>query len=354
MITSVVARRVSVERAWTGVARVTLFIGAVCGFAGVAGGRAAENKHDLYFCVNLSGQGQVMGGKVSVASGLYRSNNRTDFEHVGFNHFRTFAATYDPREPTTLFVSVLDGVLRGRDGGKTWRRMTGWEMTEPKAIHFDLNVPDHIYAGLPDGIAVSRDRGGTWTRMNEGIRRAYTHALVVDRSRAGRVIAGTELGIYLTEDGARTWRLVQPTRKVTYDLRQSPHEVRDFLAVTSADGAFRSADGGTTWQSIATVPKQHTLHFGDFDPHDPRRLVICGWEAGVLVSEDAGRTWQDRSAGLPNRQVWCVAADPDLPGRLYAAPYLKPVYASDDFGRTWRPLCFEKAIVYNFMFAPRR
>jgi hypothetical protein len=82
--------------------------------------------------------------------------------------------------------------------------------------------------------------------------------------------------------------------------------------------------------------------------------MICGWDAGVLVSEDGGATWIDRSAGLPNRQIWCVTPDPDFPSRLYAAPYLKPVYASDDLGRTWRPLCFEKAIVYSFMFAPRQ
>jgi hypothetical protein len=47
-----------------------------------------------------------------------------------------------------------------------------------------------------------------------------------------------------------------------------------------------------------------------------------------------------------------VSPDPDLPNRLYAAPYLKPVYVSDDFGRTWRPLCFEKAIVYDLVFVP--
>jgi hypothetical protein len=295
-----------------------------------------------------------MGSAASVASGLYRSNDRRNFEHVGFSHIRTFAATYDPREPTTLFVSVLDGVLRGRERGTHWRRMTSWDLTEPKAIHFDLNAPDHIYAGLPDGIAVSRDRGETWQRMNEGIRRGYTHSLAIDRTKAGRLLAGTELGIYLTEDGARTWKLVQPTEKVTYDLQQSPHDPRDFLAVTSANGAMRSGDGGRSWRAIEGVSKQHTLHFGQFDPHDARRIVICGWEAGVLLSEDGGQTWNDRSGGLPNRQVWCVTPDPDFPGRLYAAPYLKPVYVSDDMGRTWRPLTFEKAIIYNFMFVPRR
>ena len=315
---------------------------------------AAEFKHDLYFCVNLSGQGQVMGSTVPVASGLYRSTDREKFEHVGFNHIRTFAMTHDPRDPNALYVSVLDGVLHTPDRGRTWKRITGWEITEPKEIAFDANAPDRIYAALPDGIAVSPDRGQTWARVNDGIKRGYTHALTIDRTRAGRVLAGTELGIYLTEDSARTWRKVLPTAKVTYDIRQSPHDPRVFLAVTSADGAFRSVDSGRTWRRIAGVPAERTLHYIHFDPANPRRLVLCGWEAGVLVSEDDGHTWLDRTSGLPNRQIWCVSPDPDLPNRLYAAPFLTAVHVSDDFGQSWRPLCFDKAIVYNLKFVPRQ
>ncbi len=322
--------------------------------AGVCLARAAELKHDLYVCVNVSGQGSVMGSAVAAESGLYRSNDRQNFEHVGVNNFRTFSLTHDPRDHAAIIETTIDGILRSPDRGKSWRRVTDWSMTEPKDIAFDLNSPDDVYAGLPDGIAASHDRGLTWQRAHEGIRRAYTHALIVDRATKGRVLAGTELGIYLSEDGARTWRLVQATSKVTYDLRQSPHDPKVMLAVTSADGAFRSEDAGRTWQEIAGVSSAHTLHYGHFDVHDAKRLVLCGWEAGVLVSEDGGRTWSDRTEGLPNRQVWCVSPDPDLPGRLYAAPYLKPVHVSDDFGRTWRPLVFEKAIVYNLVFVPHQ
>ena len=318
-----------------------------------AAANAADLKHDLYFCVNVSGQGSVMGSRVAAPSGLYRSADRQAIEHVGFNNFRTFGLTSDPRDASILLETVIDGIQRSTDRGKTWRRVTDWTMTEPKGIAFDPNSPDDVYAGLPDGIAVSHDRGQTWRRSHEGIRRGYTHPIVIDRTKAGRVIAGTELGIYLSEDGARTWRLVQATAKVTYDLQQSPHAPAVMLAATSADGAWRSDDAGRTWKKIAAVSSTHTLHYGRFDPHDAKRLVLCGWDAGVQVSEDGGETWSDRSAGLPNRQIWSVAVDPDIPGRLYAAPYLQAVHVSDDFGRTWRPQFFEKAIVYDIVFVPR-
>lgn len=323
-------------------------------FAAVAMAGAAETKHDLYMCVLLSGQGQVMGRSAPVLSGVYRSADRLTAEHVGFGHIRMFQVIADPRSADGLYMAALNGVVHSPDRGKTWHILTGWEMTEPKGLALDLLAPDNIYAGLPDGIGVSRDRGKTWQRMNDGIRRGYTHTITVDRTKAGRVLAGTELGIYLTEDGARTWRLVQATKETTYDLRQSPHDPKVFFAVTSSNGALWSKDAGRTWTKIDGVPTAHTLHNCAFDPTDARRLVLCGWEAGVQVSEDGGRSWTDRTAGLPNRQVWSVAVDPDFPGRLYAAPYQQPVHVSDDFGRTWKPLFFDKATVFSITFVPRQ
>ncbi len=316
---------------------------------------AAETAHDFYLCVTLSGQGQVMGtAKVPVRSGLYRSADRVTFEHVGHSHIRVFGVTPDPREPETLFLTTLEGVVRGRERGAKWRVMTGWDMTEGKGIAFDPNAPDHLYAGLPDGIAFSPDRGQTWQRRQDGIRRAYTHPVVVDRTQAGRVLAGTEKGLFVSEDAGKSWVNVLPTEKVVYDIKQSPHDPKVFFAVTSVDGAWRSADGGRTWRTVAGVPRDRTLHNCSFDPRDPRRLAVAGWGLGVLVSEDGGETWEERNGGLPRKEVWRVALDPDLPGRMYTAPHLKPLFASDDHGRTWRPIAFEQVIAFDMVFVPRK
>jgi photosystem II stability/assembly factor-like uncharacterized protein len=336
----------------TPIRKFLLSLLAALAIGGAAHG--AEPAYEMYLCANVSGQGQVMGSRAATnKSGIYRSTDRQNFEHIGPNHIRIYTLTGDPHAPYGLFLGALDGVLRTLDRGVTWRVMTGWDMTEPHSVAFDPLAPDDIYISLPDGIGVSHDHGQTWRRSNEGIRRAFTQIVAVDRTKAGRVLAGTELGIYLTEDGAKTWKLVQPTGKTTYDLRQSPHDPKVFLAVTSMNGAFRSADGGRTWKPVEGIPSDHTLHNCDFDRSDPKRLVIAGWGLGVRVSEDSGRTWIDRSAGLPNNEIWRVSMDPDRPGRLYAAPHLSPVQVSDDFGLTWRPLCFEKAIIYDIVFVPR-
>ncbi|MDP3071076.1 MAG: YCF48-related protein [Opitutaceae bacterium] len=318
-------------------------------------GCAAELKHDLYVCANLSPQGGgVMGRGGPVRSGLFRSEDRETFTHLGPHHIRTFSVTHDPSDPARLYIALLDGILRTPDRGQTFRIVTSWDMTEAKSISVDPHRPEHVYAGIPDGIAVSHDRGQTWTRMNAGIRRAYTESILVDRTKAGRVLAGTELGIYLSEDGARTWRLVQATDKVTYALRQSPHDPRVFLATTASNGAFRSTDRGLTWQRLPSVPGDRTLHNIEFDPRQPRRLAYCGWGVGVQISQDDGATWQDRTAGLPKREIWRIAIDPDLPDRLYAGPYQEALYASDDFGRTWRALTMGRGTFFDLVFIPRK
>jgi photosystem II stability/assembly factor-like uncharacterized protein len=184
--------------------------------------------------------------------------------------------------------------------------------------------------------------------------RRYAQALVLDRSAPTRLIAGTERGVFLSEDRAASWRSVLATQATVNDVRQSPHDPRALVAVSQSDGAWRSGDGGRTWTRLAAVPTTSTLHNVDLDATDARRMAVSGWGIGVLVTEDGGTTWTPRNAGLPNTNVWRVGIDPDFPGRLYCSPHESAIHVSDDFGRTWKPLWFEAVTVWDFVFLPRR
>jgi photosystem II stability/assembly factor-like uncharacterized protein len=177
--------------------------------------------------------------------------------------------------------------------------------------------------------------------------------VLVDRTQAGRILVGTELGIYVSDDAAKSWRRVLETAHTVNDLKQSPHDPKVFLAVTQSDGAWLSNDGGKTWKALSGAGREHTLHNGDFDASNPKRLAICGWGCGVLISEDQGLTWTPRNAGLPNTEVWRVTFDPDRPGRLYASPHQEAVYASEDNGQSWHSQWFAGATVWDFVFLPR-
>jgi hypothetical protein len=320
--------------------------------APLARAAAAPPPHDFYITGQMS-HAVFMGSRPTALNGIYRSSDRVNVEHIGPNHPVVDAITANPRDPNELFAAALNGVLHSPDRGKTWGILTSWDMTEPKDIAIDPHAPDHIYIGLPDGIGVSHHHGKTWTRMNDGIKRRYTQTIVVDRTQAGRLIAGTELGIYVSDDGAQSWTLARASGKTVHNIEQSPHDPQVFFAATQHDGLWRSRDGGRTWQTVKGVPADQTLHNVTFDPRDPRRLAVCGWGPGVLVSADGGETWTAANQGLPNVNVWRVAADPDFPGRLYAAPHEKPLQVSDDFGRTWKRAWFESTKTFGFAFLPR-
>lgn len=314
---------------------------------------AAETAHDLVVCASMT-RDFTIGKRTTRDSGLFLIENRTTPRHFGFNHPRQDAIVADPRDRSVLFTVGLNGVLGSRDDGKTWRILTSWDMTEPKDIAIDPNLPDHVYIALPDGIGVSTDAGQTWERRDAGIRRKYTQTLVIDRTRAGHVLAGTEKGIYLSRDGALTWTLVQAVDATVTDLDQSPHDPAVFMATTQENGVLMSRDSGSSWRRLDGITAAHTLYNGDFDATDPDRLAVCGWTLGVQVSEDGGRTWVTRNEGLPNTNVWKVGVDPDISGRIYCSPHQEAVHVSDDFGRTWRPGFFEGAIVWDFAFLPSR
>lgn len=314
---------------------------------------AAPPPHEFYVLLSMT-KGLVMGSRVVDKNGIYRMDDRTRPVHIGFRQPKADGIAADARDPNRIYTVGLNGVLRSLDGGATWRILTSWDMTEPKDIAIDPQAPENLYVGLPDGIAVSRDGGDSWQRMNAGIKRRYTQTIVVDRTRQGRVLAGTELGIFVSDDAAQTWRQVAVTTKTVHDLKQSPHDPAVFLAATQTEGVLLSRDGGLSWQRLAGGPQGHTLHRCDFDAHDSRRLLVAGWGCGVQVSEDGGATWTARNTGLPNSNVWSAAFDPDVPGRVYAGPHQTAVQVSDDHGRTWREYGFGSAIVWDFAFLPRR
>ncbi|RKX34425.1 MAG: hypothetical protein DRP71_07105 [Verrucomicrobia bacterium] len=311
-----------------------------------------DPKYDFYVCASMT-KDFTIGKRTTRLSGLFRIEDRTTPRHIGFNHPKQDAVAVDPSDPKVIFTAGLNGVLRSLDGGESWRIMTSWDMTEPKDIVIDPNAPDHIIVGLPDGIGVSRDRGVSWDRMDSGIPRKYTQSIVVDRTEAGRMVAGTEKGIYLSEDGAKHWTLVQPADATVTNVSQSPHDPGVYMATTQENGVLMSTDGARSWHQLDGLTSAHTIHNGDFDTTDPDRLAVCGWTIGVQVSEDGGKTWTARNDGLPTANVWRVAIDPDISGRLYCSPHQEAVYVSDDFGLTWRHGFFEGAVVWDFAFIAR-
>ena len=306
---------------------------------------------DFFLCANIN-RNYVVGSKIETISGVYHQTD-AGWKHIGYNDTSITAVAFDPGDRNVIYTSAQSGLWVSRDGGRSWRLCNNYEMTETRDVAVDPNAPDHVYLALPDGVAVSTDAAKTLVRRENGLpeRGKYMQALEVDRTRAGRVLAGCEVGIFLTEDGAKRWRRVFTTTDTVNDVQQSPHDPKVWFAVTQSAGALLSDDGGVSWKALPGVPKDRALYNGTFDVTSPERLAIGSWGHGVLVSEDRGKTWQQRNEGLPApHRVWRVGIDPA--GRLYASVVGETLFVSDDFGRTWRPDTLVGSLVNNFVLVP--
>jgi len=311
----------------------------------------AVGPHDLFLCATVS-RNYVIGSKLVTDSGLYRRDEAGAYRHFGINFPFVLQVAFDPRDRNVCYAVSINGVLVSKDGGYRWRIGNSWDMTEPKDVCIDPNAPDQVYLGLPDGVAVSSDRGATWERRESGLpeRGKYTQTIEVDRTQAGRVLAGCEAGIFLTEDGARSWRRVLPTAETVLDIQQSPHDAAFWMATTQADGVQFSHDGGRTWRKLAALPSAEAFYNVAFDIRDPKRVAVSSWTYGVHTSEDGGVTWTERNTGLPaDHCAFRVGIDLDT-GRLYASIYREALFTSDDFGRTWRDDGMAGATIYSFVF----
>ena len=308
---------------------------------------------DFFICANVT-QDYIVGSKIGTGNGVFQLNDDGSWTHMGYNDNGITAVAFDPRDRNVVYTSANNGLWRTLDGGAHWRICNDWDMTEARHVAVYPNAPDHVYLSLPDGIAVSTNRAQTLVWREKGLpdRGKYTQMVAIYRNHAGRVFAGCEVGIYLTENGAESWRCVLPTKEMVDDIQQSPHDPAHWLAVTQSAGAWSSHDGGLTWSQIAGVPATHALYNVTFDGTNPQRSAIASWGLGVLTSEDSGKTWQDRNAGLPGlHRVWRVGVDPS--GRLYASVFKETLFYSDDFCRTWQPDKLEGSLVNYFITLPK-
>src|SRR4029077_9950151 len=86
------------------------------------------------------------------------------------HHVRTIAL--HPTDPDSLAVGIeLGGVMRSRDGGKTWTDHNPQAHSDAHQLLTHPLAPDRLYEAAGQGIARSDDRGDTWERLDQGLDR---------------------------------------------------------------------------------------------------------------------------------------------------------------------------------------
>ena len=297
---------------------------------------------------------------IEPGDGMYKSTDGgMHWTHMGLvNSQHIGRIVVDPRNANVVYVAALGpawkpggerGLYKTTDGGTTWKLIKAGANDKTGAIDvaLDPSNPDVIYmsmweryrtpyslnsGGVGSGLFKSADGGNTWTEIKgngypEGPKGRI--GIAISRSNPQVVYALTEAasiapgpvtfqrdpaanGLYRSADGGKTWQHMNniDTRPFYYSqVRVDPKNPdRVYFSSTSLQV---SNDGGKTTMNATTG-----VHVDDHalwvDPNDGERWVI-GMDGGIAITYDAGGNfWYPRS--LPIGQFYDVSYD-------FAVPY---------------------------------
>jgi photosystem II stability/assembly factor-like uncharacterized protein len=229
----------------------------------------------------------------------------------------------------------------------------GWEIYHIKGSPVD---PNRLYASASGGwfgqVIHRSDNGGeTWEPVGNEF-----------------VYEGVP-GTHQWYDGTQhPWEF-----KRVWHLEPSLTELDTVYAGVEDAAMFRSADGGRTWQELSGL-RLHTsgpswqpgaggmcLHTIILDPSNPNRIFIAISAAGAFRTEDGGETWQPINGGLrsefmPNPEAevgHCVhnlAMHASRPGVLFMQKHWD-VMRTDNAGDSWHEISGNLPTDFGFPIA---
>jgi photosystem II stability/assembly factor-like uncharacterized protein len=253
----------------------------------------------------------------------------------------------------TLYAGGDPGVLfESRDDGTSWELNAGlWE--QPSRPHWQPGGGGLClhsictWPGEPDKLAVAvsaagmwltEDGGRTWSRGNDGLNPPYLPAEALADENAGRCV---------------------------HHVERAPQQP-DRMFMQFHGGVYRSDDAGRSWNDIGGGGLPSDFGFPlMLDPADPDSAYVIPLVADVdrvtpdghvrvYETRDAGTTWTARGDGLPGghayltvlRQAFSRAAEGDRL-QLYFGATSGDVFGSGDAGATWTTVATRLPPVYS-------
>jgi photosystem II stability/assembly factor-like uncharacterized protein len=222
--------------------------------------------------------------------------------------------------------------------------------------------PHRVYVGtVGQGVFRSLDGGQTFRRACEGMpfMECSVRALALDPRDSQILYVGSELGLFVSRDGAESWqRLPAPLDGMQiWSLHLDARRPGRILVGACPSRLFRSEDDGRTWTEADAPMRRdcprilHTrvtcLAADNTDPD----LLWAGVEIdGVYRSSDGGRTWRSHGKGLSSQDIHALAVLPardGRPPRMLAATN-NDLNRSDDGGATWTPLKIGERLPWGY------
>ena len=208
-----------------------------------------------------------------------------------YRYNRTAPLIFSPADPHALYLGS-NVLFKTTDGGQTW------QIVSPDLTREDPGVPPNI------GSMVADDPG-------KGKHRGVIYSLAPSPLDANLIWAGTDDGlIWVTHDGGKNWQNVTPPdltpwSKIAqldashFDADTVYAAVNRFRLDDLHPYAYRTHDGGKTWQKITNgLPDDASVNVVREDPLR-RALLFAGTERAIHVSFNDGDSWQSLQLNLP-------------------------------------------------------
>ena len=208
-----------------------------------------------------------------------------------------------------------------------------------------------LYAGTDRGVYRSDDAGASWRGASAGLPAYRVQTIAIDPTSPSTLYAGTltpdgvqSVGIFKSTDGGASWvdinlGLFDPLTGIgpldIWGLAIDPKNHNTILAGSRFSEIFKSVDGGQSWQYKTFGGYSVYLETSAFrfDPGNSSN-VLAASTLGLLRSTDGGDTWN--GYGNVGDAFFTLVADPASATTLYAGNVNgSGIFKSTDGGAHW-------------------
>ena len=323
------------------------------GFFGGSIGSVSVAKSDPNV-IYVGGGEKTVRGNVSSGYGVWKSLDAgKTWKFSGLKNSRHIPRiSIDPNNHDIVYAGVLGniykpsderGLYKSVDGGKNWNKIlyanedSGVvdliiDPTNSRIIYastWNIRRTPYSLSSGGEGSALwkSEDSGNTWKEisLNKGFPDSTLGIIgvtvsPVNNEKVWAIVENKDKGgLYLSNDGGQSWKLINNERK----LRQRAWYYTRVYADTQDENLVyvlnvryhKSTDSGKSFKTYNAPHGDH--HDLWISPEDPKRMII-GDDGGAQVSYDRGESWSTYM-NQPTSQFYRVTTDNSFPYRIYAA-----------------------------------
>jgi photosystem II stability/assembly factor-like uncharacterized protein len=221
------------------------------------------------------------------------------------------------KDLTIIVGTVGQSIMRSEDDGKTWARIgprRGFPYeASVRCLAMHPRQPTIVFAGTEKGLYRSEDAGANWRLMDSPLNPYYIWALAIDPVNPDVMFAGsgtpTPAAIFRSTDGGKSWAK-RPAEiaaecenvgspRVT-GIAVDPVEPKNIWMSLEVDGTRHSRDGGETWE-LVEVTSHNDIHNVAVTAGPPRTVFIMA-NREIYASTDNGASWKTR--GMQKSIPW--------------------------------------------------